>query len=36
MRNIKGCTITKKVIENNEIPILINDDKNGKKERETA
>ncbi len=36
MKNVKGCTITKKVIENNEIPILINDDNNRKKERETA
>jgi ATP-dependent Clp protease ATP-binding subunit ClpX len=36
MKNIKGCTITKKVIENNEIPILINDDNDSKKEKETA
>ncbi len=36
MRNIKGCTITKKVIENNEIPILTDNDNNEKKERETA
>jgi len=37
MKNIKGCTITKKVIENNERPVLI-EDKNiqKEKERETA
>ena len=35
MKNVKGCTITKKVIEDNEIPILI-EDNNTKKERETA
>jgi len=35
LKNIKGCTITKKVIEDNEIPILI-EDNNSKQERETA
>jgi len=36
MKNIKGCTITKKVIENNEIPILVDNDNNEKEQRETA
>ncbi len=36
LKNVKGCTITKKVIENNETPLLIDENNNEKKERETA